>query len=178
MAASFSFGHCENVVALPPQGRTVTLIATPDEQTAIARRLGLAAIEALTATLTLKPGRRGAVAVTGEVTARVIETCVVSLEPFSVAIVAPVEATFAPEEPHARRPDPEVEIERGLDDPDPPEPLIGGVIDLGALGVEFLDLARDPFPRKDGVAFAVQPQDADGLHPFQALAALKGKKVT
>ena len=40
-----------------------------------------------------------------------------------------------------------------------PEPLIGGVVDLGALATEFLILGLDPYPRKPGAVFE-PPQDA------------------
>ena len=68
---------------------------------------------------------------------------------------------------------------RGPHDPgdeteEPPEPIINGAIDLGALATEFLILGLDPYPRKPGVSFdkpveTDDPQD----HPFAALAGLK-----
>jgi uncharacterized metal-binding protein YceD (DUF177 family) len=57
---------------------------------------------------------------------------------------------------------------------DPPEPIVNGAIDLGALATEFLMLALDPYPRKEGAVFepVIAPVDpAD--HPFAALEALK-----
>ncbi len=57
---------------------------------------------------------------------------------------------------------------------DPPEPIVNGAIDLGALAVEFLMLGLDPYPRKPGAVFepVIAPVDpAD--HPFAALGALK-----
>ncbi len=35
---------------------------------------------------------------------------------------------------------------------DPPDPIIDGKIDLGALAAEFFALGLDPYPRKPGVA--------------------------
>ncbi len=65
------------------------------------------------------------------------------------------------------------EVERKLTDEDPPEPLVGGSIDLGALAVEAVALGLDPFPRKPGA----EPVDLTigdaGESPFAALAALK-----
>ncbi len=57
-----------------------------------------------------------------------------------------------------------------------PEPLVDGVVDLGALATEFLILGLDPYPRKPGAVFQ-PPQDSkpDG-GPFAALAGLtKGR---
>ena len=57
---------------------------------------------------------------------------------------------------------------------DPPEPIVNGAIDIAALATEFLVLALDPYPRKEGAMFepVIAPVDpAD--HPFAALEALK-----
>ena len=66
------------------------------------------------------------------------------------------------------------EGEEAADDAwDEAEPLIGGVVDLGALATEFLILGIDPYPRKPGAMFQ-PPQDAKPDEgPFAALAALK-----
>ncbi len=52
----------------------------------------------------------------------------------------------------------ETEAARAASDDDA-EPLIGGVIDLGALATEFLILGLDPYPRKPGAVFQ-PPQEA------------------
>ena len=43
---------------------------------------------------------------------------------------------------------------------DPPEPIVNGAIDLGALAAEFLMLGLDPYPRKPGAVF--EPVDCAG----------------
>jgi hypothetical protein len=112
------------------------------------------------------------------VRARVRQTCVVSLEPVVNRIEEAIDVTFAP--PRAAvadakaASDDDEPIAGSLAGDDPPEPLLNGAVDLGALATEFLILGIDPYPRKDGVAFAPPsvPADAAG-HPFAALAALK-----
>ena len=60
-----------------------------------------------------------------------------------------------------------------LEEVDPPDPIIDGKIDLGALLVEFVALGLDPFPRKPGVVFDFK-DEADVIeHPMAALARLK-----
>ena len=60
---------------------------------------------------------------------------------------------------------------------DPPEALHDGVIDLGAVAIEFLLLGIDPYPRKPGAVFDAPPAGDPTSHPFAALAALnKGEK--
>ena len=58
-------------------------------------------------------------------------------------------------------------------DEEPPEPLIGGKLDLGAIATEFLILGIDPYPRKPGAQFSPPKADDAGAHPFAALEALK-----
>lgn len=53
-----------------------------------------------------------------------------------------------------------------------PEPLLGGVVDLGALATEFLILGLDPYPRKSGAVFEAPPDRKPEDSPFAALAKL------
>jgi hypothetical protein len=59
---------------------------------------------------------------------------------------------------------------------DAPEPLVGGNVDLGALAIEFLLLAMDPYPRKPGAVFEPPAQGDDKGHSFAALAALRSRR--
>ena len=106
----------------------------------------------------------------------------VTLEPFDAEVDEPFEAQFAPEAEaaaaHARA---MAEIEAAQDkaaalaaQPDPPEPIVGGRIDIGALASEFLALGLDPYPRKPDAQFDPVIEDAgDKPSPFAALAGLK-----
>ena len=60
-----------------------------------------------------------------------------------------------------------------IDARDGPEPLTGGVVDLGALATEFLILGVDPYPRKPGAVLEASSAGDDSVKPFAALAALK-----
>ena len=59
---------------------------------------------------------------------------------------------------------------------EPPDVIVDGKIDLGALTAEALALALDPYPKKPGVAFVdvMEPEDLSES-PFAALARLKGQ---
>ena len=117
--------------------------------------------------------RQGAgVHVSGRVSALVGQICVVSLEPMESAIEEAVDVSFAP-----------AAAAEGLavaeshqviaDDEEPPEPLIGGKVDLGALATEFLLLGVDPYPRKPSAEFAPPKVEDRGDKPFAALESLK-----
>ena len=60
-------------------------------------------------------------------------------------------------------------------DDDPPDPLTGDNVDLGAVVAEFFALALDPYPRKPGAAFAdaAEPQENAPVSAFAALGALR-----
>jgi uncharacterized metal-binding protein YceD (DUF177 family) len=115
--------------------------------------------------------RRGArVHVSGHVRARVSQTCVVTLEPIENEVDETVDLLFAPTPAEAEAPGREIEVKLTQE---PPEPLTGGTVDLGALATEFLVLGMDPYPRKPGAEFAPLKVGDDGPRHFAALEALK-----
>jgi hypothetical protein len=115
--------------------------------------------------------RHGAtVHVAGRVKAKVGQTCVVTLEPIENEVDEAVDLDFAPVAAASDQAGGEVEIRV---DQDPPEPLVGGVIDLGALATESLVLGVDPHPRKAGAEFAPVKVGDDSAKAFAALEALK-----
>lgn len=111
--------------------------------------------------------RRGAgVRVTGQVSARVGQTCVVTLEPIENGLEEQVDLMFSLASTEASQTDTK-------DGDEPPEPLVDGKLDLGAIATEFLLLGIDPYPRKAGVEFAPVIADDGSAKPFAALEALK-----
>jgi uncharacterized metal-binding protein YceD (DUF177 family) len=152
--------------------------AKPEERAALARRLDLVGIAALTADLTLTRMAGGFVRVEGALRATVTQTCVVTLDPFEATVGEDFTALFAPADGM-----PEGDL---LADPDAdlPEPLDGTRIDLGELVAQQLSLALAPYPKAPGVTFegaSVGEEDAAGpdaggadagRNPFAALAKL------
>ena len=64
-------------------------------------------------------------------------------------------------------------IDRRTGQEEPPEPLVGGKLDLGAIATEFLLLGIDPYPRKAGAELGPIRADDGSAQPFAALEALK-----
>jgi uncharacterized metal-binding protein YceD (DUF177 family) len=153
---------------VPEGGRHFALEADEPMRAAVARTTGLLGLERLGAAFDVARHGAGGLRVTGEVSATVRQTCVVTLEPISSEIAEPVDVAFTPGESAA----PTV-ADDAATAAEPPEPLIGGTIDLGAIAVEFLMLGIDPYPRKPGAVLAAAPIDASRESPFAALAALK-----
>lgn len=165
------------VAEIPDVGLSQTIEARPDERKAMAELGGLPAIAAVKAELRLLPVRGGTVHVTGRVTGRVTQTCVVSLEPVENDIDEDVDVVFAPPSQirelaeSMEEDDGESEDER----PDPPEPIEDGAIDIGKLATDALFLGLDPYPRKPDAVFEDQVEAPNpDEHPFAALKALQG----
>jgi uncharacterized metal-binding protein YceD (DUF177 family) len=147
---------------IPDTGLHMAIEAPAAVRAEIAKLAGLRELPELSAEFDLACKGAG-VQVTGEVKARVGQTCVVTLEPMESAVAEPVDVVFAPTEGAA--------AESGKEEP--PEPLTGGKLDLGALATEFLLLGIDPYPRKPGAAFAPPKVEDGGDRPFAALESLK-----
>lgn len=158
-----------DVDTIPEAGLHRVIEASPEICAAVAALTEVRAIAGLRAAFDLS--RAGDVVhVTGRVTATVGQNCVVTLEPLETAVDEPIEIVFAPAPPESTA---DSEDRRRKTDEEPPEPLIDGKIDLGAIACEFLILGIEPYPRKAGVAFAPPEVEPDGPHPFAALGALK-----
>lgn len=153
---------------VPETGRRFLLSADAATRSALARAAGVAAIARLEAAFDLTRTGRDGVRVTGTVAAMVRQACVVTLEPVDSEINEAVDVAFAAGAAGGAEP---AEIVVGA--PDPPEPLIDGAVDLGAIATEFLLLGIDPYPRKPAAVFAAPPAEDTGAGPFAVLAALK-----
>jgi uncharacterized metal-binding protein YceD (DUF177 family) len=164
------------VAQIPDTGLHRDLEASQASRAAMADVAGLREILSANASFDLKLRSGGRVHVTGDVHARIGQTCVVTLDPIENEIDERVDLMFAPEEQiptlavlvdeAAQSEDEEV--------PDPPEPIVNGVIDLGRLATDVLFLAIDPYPRRPDAVFEAPRQAVDPAdHPFAALKALQ-----
>jgi uncharacterized metal-binding protein YceD (DUF177 family) len=141
----------------------VTVEATAEERAAIAVRLGIVAVGALSCRFALRRWEGATVHAEGSLSASVTQLCVVSMEPFDSEIREDFAVRFVPEGMESDEID--------LDAPDD-IPYAGAMIDLGEAATEQLALALDPFPRRPGAEMAGEAL-ADGDNPFAALAALR-----
>jgi uncharacterized metal-binding protein YceD (DUF177 family) len=153
---------------VPESGLHFDLSADEKVRAKIAKLADLAALPRLEASFDVTRHGRTGLHVLGKISATVGQICGVTLEPMQNEIEESVDLVFvpAPAERHGRR-----EVEVLLEDV--PEPLVGGMVDLGALATEFLILGIDPYPRKPGIEFAAPSTAGSSAQPFAALAALK-----
>jgi Large ribosomal RNA subunit accumulation protein YceD len=157
-------------------GQHFALVADAEVRAGVARIASLRDLPRLEASLEVTRRGPGGLRVTGRISATVGQNCVVTLEPLANEIEEEVDLVFMPQATAGPVGKTETDtVPRDVKWNDP-EPLIGGVVDLGALATEFLILGIDPYPRKPGAVFE-PPRDIkpDG-GPFAELASLtKGR---
>lgn len=183
---TFPYSCKVNASRVVDKDEKVNVRPGPAELKAIAKAYDLDAVNELTAEFTLKPYRKAGLRIVGPLTATIAQTCVVSLEPFETVLEIDVDRTFEPQSSRPRKirdlnEDGEIEID--LETLDPPDVILDGVLDLGAVICEELALAIDPFPRKPGVEFEgggedemPEPVEQEAKpSPFSALKALKDR---
>lgn len=163
------FSYPVRVVDLPPHGFDLTLSPDAGTRAALARHAGLLAVEELNASLHFAPEGREGVHLTGRLRATVRQTCGVTLEPFDAPLDEAIDVHFAPAGSYV--PAPVAADEE--DETDPPDEIVDGSIDAGALVSEFLALGVDPYPRKPGAVFEPPAEDPAAASPFSALSRLK-----
>jgi len=147
--------------------------AEPEERAALARRFDLRAIDSLNARITLHSDAIGVVA-KGHLSARVVQSCIVTDEPVPAAIEEDFAIRFIPETSEGEGAD---EFELSEDECDTVF-YSGSAIDLGEAAAETLALALDPYPRSANAAEALKAAGViseEEAGPFGALAGLKDK---
>lgn len=171
------FSRVVELAELPGEGADWKLSATPGERAAIAARLGLSALERLDAAVRLSwivPGKT--LKATGRIRARVVQRCVVTLDPVTADLDAPLDVVFVRDGGPGD----------GSADRDAAEPLVSDRLDIGDLVTEELSLDLDPYPRSPDAgepalgpgaglrtADAAEPPEPPADGPFKALERLK-----
>jgi len=156
-------------------GRHFTLEADMGERKAMAEALGIVDVEGLSAELDVRRVGLDAFAVKGKLSATVVQTDVVTLEPILQDVAEEIDLTLVPAEAASpsRRPTDDSESQSELEDDR--DVYRGGQIDLGLIMFEHLALGLDPYPRSPDAEFSGHVEDMQDKpdSPFAALAALK-----
>jgi len=162
-APTLEFSRPLKVDRVPAEGSAETLSADSAECAALARRLGIPALHALSAQLRASPWRGGGLKIEGRLKADLEQISVVSLTQFRSTVEFPVERFFLSEAAASSAEDEDVDT------------IADGHVDLGEVVAETLALELDPYPRQEGETFA-HPEEADnGDSPFAALSRLRRK---
>jgi len=142
-----------------PAGFDVVVEPTEAELAALTRRMRIPAVESLRCEFHLMRLTAAAILAEGRLQARVVQTCVVSLEDFPAEIDETFRVRFVPAGDESDDPDPDADDEIAYAD---------GMLDLGEAAAEQLALTLDPYPRAPGAELPEQEAEA-AEHPFAAL---------
>lgn len=146
-------------------GMDVTVEADPTECAALAARMQVPAVHALTCSFHLVRERGDRVTALGHLRARITQACIVSMEEFQTDLEEVFRVTFVPAGEETDVIDPEADDDL---------PYEGNAIDVGEAAAEQLGLAIDPYPRMPGAALPEGEADVESApQPFAALRALR-----
>lgn len=146
-----------HVSRLPRKGMAVRIEADAGQRALLAAVHGLRSVESFAAKMEVTAWKKGGVRVTGRVEARIVQDCIVTLEPVEETVDEEVSALFLPEGSRLALPKRTAEGEIVLDPEgdDAPEPFSGDTVDVGQLAEEFFALGINPYPRRPGVTVEI-----------------------
>lgn len=148
------FSRKIEAVSIGARSSDTQIEATPAERQALAELLDLLALDRLVATLTLRRLGSGLIEVKGRLEADVVQQCVVTLEPVPAQVIDSFKLTYGEVDVSPGHGSGVTDLEIDYEEADPPEPIVDGAIDLGAILAEHLSLSLDPYPRKPDAAIA------------------------
>jgi hypothetical protein len=156
-------------------GASGEIAATEAEMQDIARLLDLVALDDLTVTYRIAHAGEGRLHLSGQLTASIAQTCIITLDPVAATVDLPVELDFWPAKLLEALEQSAGKTEALLDWP---EPIADGIIDPGPVIYQILATSLEPYPKREGASFewSQQPSQAgegEQSGPFAALAALK-----
>lgn len=153
------------------------------ECAALASRFGLQALERLSAILVIRRVSDGMFHVSGQLSADVVQLCVVTLEPLKATLDEAVSVTFVKPRITGPKGKAAAEAEESLED-EGPETMEGDLIDLGEAVAQQLAISLDPYPRAPGASLeavlpprlVVEPEEETRPSPFAVLETLRKTK--
>jgi len=182
------FSRVKTVAELAAGVNNLRLEADEAERAALARRFGLASLNAFSVIWSSRSWRRDGVQLTGRLMADYVQSCVVTLEPIPVHLDEAIEFNCLPEGSIDELEE-DGELIVAFEESEVPEPIIDGRLDLGELASQALATSIDPYPKSAAAAEAnldapspangvggenLAPSE-EGLKPFAALEKLKNR---
>lgn len=175
---------------VPSEGRVFTISPNEVERKALAKRAGIVRLNSLQAVLRVDR-ERGAhmFIVSGEFKANITQHSIISMEPIESVVDEVFTAYYADHDeavPFGRARH-DAYAKSGvtefpmLEEQEDPEPMVNGKIDLGELVAQYLCLAIDPYPYREGEGYEntdsiavgaealARPAEKLRPNPFEAL---------
>lgn len=168
-------GWHHTTAEIPERGLEVTRKAGPAELAATAAALDIPAVERLSVTYRIAPRTRGRYKLTGRIQARVVQACVVTLDPVASDVIEGLDAEFRPE---GDLPSEATTEEQEALAAEEHEPIEHHRLHVGRVIFETLAAALPAYPRAPDAALdqhEAGPTDSAPSGPFAALGRLKPK---
>jgi len=162
----------------PKKIKKEELEANDKEKEALVERLGVKAVEAVSAMVEIEKVTGGTYyKVTGVAKANVVQPSVISMKDVKSEVISEFDTLFTLENEIFNADD---GGEYELDD-DENSPIYRGTLDIGELAVQYLSLDINPYPKLEGEDFdhqeevIVEQEKPEKANPFSVLAKLKEK---
>ena len=151
--------------------------ANEEERNKLATRFNLIELRSFSANVKMtRLNSHANVLVEGKLNARVVQQCVVTLEPIS----SDISCTLSCEYSESQEVVDDVKVDFDLLTVDPPELIVDGQFDIGILLTEYFGLEINPFPRSLGADYDAMHDtnkmnkiDLGRSNPFDILRKLK-----
>ena len=158
---------------LSSAGAELTIAATPEQRAGLAEWVDVKSVETFEANIILKRHSATRFEYWAVLSADVLQTCVVTLEPVPAHLSLDIQrALHFTKIPQSANIEPE-ELSAGSDEA--PEEIQDLRYDIATPLLEEFSLAIEPYPRAPGVAFVAPPEEEPPESPFAVLKALKSK---
>ena len=174
------FSRKVKVSDIGESGLSLVILANQTECKSLARRLNILELRCLEADIKVvrRDNEEGTVDLTGQLRAKLVQNCIISLVPVESSIFENFSAVFKSLVPCLR-----VQDSFKVDDSDTPEFYSGGILEIGSTVLEYLSLSLDPYPRHpdairpENINLNVQSEDRENTYkPLKNLKSLLKNK--
>lgn len=172
---TFAVAYPVSVRSLPAKGLKVHICADQQECVHLARNHDLVEVKFCEGKFHIFPWKKRGVRIKGLLQARIIQLCVVTLEPLENILHENIEVVFVPEDSNLMKPkisEDTGELFLDAEGLDTPEVFYGDKIDIGAVMEEFFELSINHYPRKEGTNINMienLEETEEKLSPFSVL---------
>ncbi|EJF75053.1 DUF177 domain-containing protein [Bartonella alsatica] len=176
---TFALAYPISVRSLPFKGIRVHICANQQECAHLAKNHALVEVKSCEGKFHIFSWKKRGVRIKGLLRARIIQLCVVTLEPLESVLHENIEVVFVPEDSNLIKPkisENTGELFIDMEGLDTPEVFYGDKIDIGAVMEEFFELSINHYPRKEGVKMDVienLEKAEPKLSPFSILRSWK-----
>ncbi len=176
---TFALAYPVSVRSLPAKGIRVHICANQRECAHLAKNHALVEVKSCEGKFHIFPWKKRGVRIKGLLQARIIQLCVITLEPLENILHENIEVVFVPEDSNLLKPkilEDTGELFLDAEGQDTPEVFYGDKIDIGAIMEEFLELSINHYPRKEGVKMRIienGEKSEQKLSPFSVLKSWK-----